>query len=126
MLNKCDISAIIVAAGKQTRFKDTISKALYPFNDSNITKINYDHLSKYADKVYIIASTENYNEFKNNELVGNYNIIAINSGYGCGDAVYKAIKNIKTKWTILIWGDSIQDNDKLYNEVILNIIVKNV
>lgn len=96
----------IIAAGNQTRFNSNIPKALSKIGNKTLLDINIENMSKYCDKVYVVCS------FNNKDYFMNYNRIIIDSGYGCGDAVLKALDHVDKKphdRCFIQWGDSITD-----------------
>jgi NDP-sugar pyrophosphorylase family protein len=124
-MNKVDVG-IILAAGKQTRLKSTtmadFPKALYPYKDKVILDINYETLSRFCKDVYIVVSYYNYKYFEEYDN-GKYKdrLIRIHSGFGCGDAVYKVLNSIREfdyKSCFLIWGDSIQNNNEIFEKTL--------
>lgn len=100
---------LIIAAGKQTRFKSDIPKALVPYKDKPLVEVNIERLSRYCDDVYVVCSNENY------PLFSAYKRIKISSGLGCGDAVFKALTQLFNSSmlgdfsTFIQWGDCIVD-----------------
>lgn len=123
------IYSFIICAGKQSRFKSELPKALMPFKNSTIIDINIKNSLLFSDKVVIVVSIENYHYFekyKNNDI----DVIKIESGFGCGDAVFKALNNYYTSkedTCFIIWGDSIQNDKRVYINSLLkyqnNIII---
>ena len=100
------IYGLIIAAGKQSRFESDIPKALVPYKGRRLLDINVDIMKSVCDIVYVVVSNEN------KQLFDGFNRIAIDSGYGCGDAVYKALcgLDITGEDTIFIqWGDATND-----------------
>lgn len=84
--------------------------------DRTLLDMNIEVMSKFCDKIYIIVSKENQIKFYN------YERIVINSGFGCGDAVYKAINNIpyhKGDKCFVIWGDS-YNSELVYESIPLD------
>ncbi len=103
---------LIFCAGNQKRFKNNIPKALVEVNNKPLLDYNINIMSKYCDDVYVVCSFNNYKFFTN------YKTIVIKSGLGCGDAVYKAVKNFKTDDKIFIlWGDSYSPS-LVYDEIL--------
>lgn len=101
------VYGLIIAAGNQTRFKSAKPKALVEIEGKCLLDINIDNLSRHCDKVYVVCS------HSNKEWFANYETIVIDSGLGCGDAVYKAIATLRFSLfdkCIIQWGDSIQNN----------------
>lgn len=100
---------LIIAAGKQRRFKDSIPKALVEINGEPILKRNYSILKQYCNDVYVITSETNNYQFSN--LKQSIRIINIGeSGKGSGDAIFEAIKQLlidKEETMVICWGDTI-------------------
>ena len=108
---------IIVSAGTQSRFKRQLPKALIDIKGEPLLNLNIKNLMLVCDKVYIICSHQNKQYF-----TGYSNVIEISSGFGCGDAVLKALTKIphqKNDTCFIQWGDSLQ-NPILYKECINN------
>lgn len=111
------IYGFIIAAGNQSRFDSDIPKALIKINNSCLLDKNVENMSRVCDRVYVVCSTHNYKYFED------YNSIVIDSGYGCGDAVMKALNKIDFKaddTCFVQWGDSYQLNNSIYNRLIDN------
>lgn len=102
----------IIAAGKQTRFGSAKPKALMEYKGEKIAERSIRILKKKCDFVYVVTSIENDKEF---EEAGIENRIVIESGYGCGDAVYKALLDASKRSlafdSIVCWGDTILDEN---------------
>lgn len=122
---------LIIAAGKQTRFSMELPKALVPIKDGkSLLELNILQLKNYCEKIYITCSKENINFFKK-ELskikLSNIFLIEIESGLGCGDAVLKTLRWLNKHYSqlnksekssvIMIWGDSIQTNQDVFNSI---------
>lgn len=102
---------IIIAAGKQSRFKSSIPKALVKINDKILLDENISRLSTFCDKIITITSYENNSYFEK------YNNLAIDSGKGSGDAVLKALLKINDIYgfneedtAFIQWGDCLIDS----------------
>lgn len=104
----------IIAAGNQSRFNSELPKALVPIGISNTPLLHYNIslMREYCDYVYVVCSHSNKEYFDQyNKIYNDANLIAINSGLGCGDAVYKALCNVVIAFgdrCFIQWGDSIQ------------------
>ena len=110
-LSKKTTIGFIIAAGNQSRFKSSTPKALTKINDTTLLDLNIKYMKKYCDKIYVVCSN------KNKEYFRNYDIISINSGKGCGDAVLKALNKIKNDYNCIIkWGDAYH-NDGIYHHI---------
>ena len=77
---------LIIAAGKQSRFKEQIPKCLAKINGTCILNTTVENLSKFCDKVFVVCSTENESYFKD------FDHVSIVSGLGSGDAILRAIE----------------------------------
>ena len=105
----------IIAAGNQRRFKSDVPKALVPVGQSSIPLLYYnvELMRKYCDKVIVVCSNahkEYFYEYTNR--FDNAEIYPIDSGLGCGDAVYKALSHYAfVEKCIIQWGDSIQTKE---------------
>lgn len=116
------IYSFIMCAGKQSRFHAALPKALMPLkNHVTILDANIKNSLQFCDKVVVVASYENYQYFekyKNN----NVDVIQIESGFGCGDAVYKALYYYPTldeDTCFIMWGDSIQIDKQVFLKCLL-------
>ena len=104
----------IIAAGNQSRFNSELPKALVPVGNSGVPLLhrNISLMREYCDYVFVICSHINKEYFENyNATYGDANLIAIDSGLGCGDAVYKALWSVEiapNDRCFIQWGDSIQ------------------
>ena len=103
-MEKVDVG-LIIAAGKQKRFNDNEPKALVKINDKCLLDINVSILKEYCKKVYVVCSYSNKEYFSDSK----YDKIIIESGYGSGDAILKAINilNISSGNIIICWGDTL-------------------
>lgn len=123
------IYSFIMCAGKQRRFSSDLPKSLMPFNGSTILETNIKNSLQFCDKVVVVASHENYEYFKKYQNE-NVDVIQIESGFGCGDAVYKALYSYCTldkDVCFIMWGDSIQNDKNVFIQSLLkynkNIII---
>jgi len=119
--------AIILAAGKQTRFKDEKSKCLYKYNDDlTILEKNIEVMSKYSDGVCLVVNKNCNSDIITIAKNSIYpcKIIEIESGLGTGHAVYETLKEIEdlreNQHVHLMWGDSIQDQTDVIDATIDN------
>lgn len=111
------IYGLIIAAGKQSRFETSTPKALMSFDTRTLLDINVDNMRTVCDEVYVVTSTENTKYFE-----GKYPELVINSGFGCGDAVMRALTllNLDDADTVFIqWGDCLH-KPHIYNDVVNN------
>ena len=104
----------IIAAGNQTRFNSNVPKALSKLGNKTCLDYTISRLNNVCDIVYIVCSKE-----KEDYFIDYKNIISIESGLGCGDAVLKAFKkfNFNSNDKCFIqWGDSILE-DRIYTHL---------
>ena len=97
--------SIIIAAGKQSRFKSDVPKALAKLDNGEVLAVhNYNMLKRLGD-VYIAVSDENKVYFK--EYFNDSTLICVGKpGYGSGDAVYKALGELMpNEHVVICWGD---------------------
>lgn len=111
---------LIIAAGKQSRFKQQLPKCLASINGTCILDTTIASMKQFFDDVIVVCSKENEHYFKN------YKYISINSGLGSGDAILKAIQHLLLKHTItkndnvvIQWGDALVDI-RLYHKLMLS------
>lgn len=96
------VYGIIVSAGKETRFKGNKPKTLSLYKGKSFLQRNYEVLSSICDRVVVVVSHENKGWFSN------YDTIVIDSGFGCGDAVMKALDALclnEHDGCVIVWGD---------------------
>lgn len=109
------IYGLIIAAGKQSRFDADLPKALMPVtSEMNMLDINMNHLQSICDECYVVCSTENESYFSS------YPHLTIESGYGCGDAVLRALEELPLTWNdtcFIQWGDSLH-KQSIYQHLI--------
>ena len=107
------IYGFIIAAGNQTRFNSSVPKALSKLGNKTCLDYTISKLENICDKVFVVCSKDKENYFLN------YNIISIESGLGCGDAILKTLRkfNFNSNDSCFIqWGDSILE-DKIYTHL---------
>ena len=106
------IYGLIIAAGKQSRYKSEIPKALATVDGHCLLDINIFNMSRVCDQVWVIASHDNAKYFTNHAQ----RVLAIDSGYGSGDAIMKALSffSITPHDRVFIqWGDCLS-HDGIY------------
>lgn len=99
------IYGLIICAGKQSRFKSDIPKALVEFNGKSLLDVNISNMSPFCDEIHVVCSYENEHFFTCK------NKIVISSGKGSGDAVWQALEHLNVKdgdSCYIMWGDSLQ------------------
>ena len=96
------VYGIIVSAGKETRFEGERPKTLSLYKGKSFLDRNIETLTPLCDRVVVVASKENQ------EWFANYDNIVIDSGFGCGDAVMKALVSLDVEdgdECFIVWGD---------------------
>lgn len=108
------IYGLIIAAGKQSRFTDSRPKALSTIGNTCLLDINVHNMLKVCDQVWVICSHENVDHFVvPASKLGAY-VLDIDSGYGSGDAILKALCSLnlsKTDRVFIQWGDCISHDN---------------
>lgn len=106
------IYGLIISAGKETRFHDSKPKALSMIGNVCLLDHNIACLKNFCDKVVVVCNNENEQWF------GKYEHIVITSGFGCGDAVLRALDEFSfdaTDQVFVSWGDCVLSNKVLQN-----------
>ena len=98
------VYGLIICAGKQTRFKSEVPKALVPINGKTLLQRNVDAMSTECDEIYVVCSNQNQHFFDCK------NKLYFESGKGSGDAVWQALEMLNIKkgdFCYVIWGDAL-------------------
>lgn len=104
---------LIICAGKQSRFKSDIPKALVNLNGEILLKRNIKAMKPYCDKIIVVCSIEKQSFFTKDILL-DAELKPIASGKGSGDAVWQILKNMEFKSEdrcYIMWGDSLQKQE---------------
>ncbi len=99
------IYGFIICAGRQSRFKSEIPKALMKVDGVSLLDMNIEAMSPFCDKVFVVCS------FQNEKYFNVDNKIVVESGKGSGDCVWQALEIVKPKpgdKCFVMWGDSLQ------------------
>ncbi|MCK9416829.1 2-C-methyl-D-erythritol 4-phosphate cytidylyltransferase [Candidatus Dojkabacteria bacterium] len=108
---------IILAAGKQTRFKNKLPKILSKIDDHTILDRNIKHFANF--KINLVINKNNTKYFK--KYKDKVNIIEINGGLGSGGDLIEILPQIKSTICLLIWGDVIIGNCNEFNKIVNNL-----
>ena len=111
---------LIIAAGKQTRFKSLTPKALCKYGDKTLAEYNINILSKYCDRVLVVVSDYNHKKFE--EVLPKDSIINVHVyGLGSGDAILRASRHLLNfnfnDSVFICWGDTILDDEVVSNVI---------
>lgn len=99
---------LIMSAGNETRFEGDKPKSLSMIGDKCLLDMNIGVLKEFCNDVKVVVSTKNESYFHG------YDTITIESGKGCGDAVMKALAELKCSSSdtcIIMWGDCIANRE---------------
>ncbi len=120
------IYSLIICAGRQSRFKTDLPKALVDIGGETLLSKNIRAMSPYCDNIYVVCSKENQHFFDYADK------IVLDSGKGSGDAVWQALERLDIKdgdTCFVMWGDSLQQPaifERLVNEYKGNTIIPTV
>lgn len=95
---------LIFSAGKETRFDDDKPKSLSTINGKCLLDHNIEVLEHFCNSTLVVCSTNNQHYFEG------YDKIVIDSGKGCGDAVFQALQKFyffPNDSCIILWGDCV-------------------
>ena len=121
-MNK-DLTFIVPAAGKSSRFKNKKSKIFYIYKKKLILEHIIDKCLVFSKNIIIISNRKNLKKTKSiikkkyNKL--NITILIQEKPLGMGDAVYIGLQKVITRFTATIWADQIY----LENETIKKTII---
>lgn len=106
------IYGLIICAGKQSRFKSDLPKALIRIDGQSLLQKNIEEMKSYCNKIAVICSTENESYFTDEEIKDAQKVTIV-SGKGSGDAVWQALHRLDVKpcdTCFILWGDCLQRN----------------
>ena len=105
-----DLSIIIPAAGRSSRFKTKLSKIFYVYKKKLIIEHILNKMQNVSNEVIIITSPTNYKKLlKISKKYKSMNIqfVIQHKPKGMGHAVYLGLKKIRTRDAGVIWADQI-------------------
>ena len=103
-------TVIIPAAGKGTRLGYSKPKILYPIAGRSILDWLIDLLIPQCGKLFFVLSPENapYVEpILKEKLPDCARAVIIKNSRGMADSIYRAVPDIETPFTLIIWGDQV-------------------
>ena len=113
------MNAIILAAGKQTRFFDNTRKSLVLI-DKKISLIEHNIkclLSEGISNVFVVCQQEFKNDFEFLKSE-NVQVIPICGGNGCGGDLHDVLMTLKIDDYVLLWGDTYINDKKVVSILI--------
>ncbi len=113
-----DITIVILAAGKSSRFKSNISKLLYPLCGLPIIMHVFMTAKFISKNIIIVCNPDNKNELK--KILPDCKFVLQKKQMGTAHALEQSKKFIKTKYFIVLSGDS-----PLVSKKILKALIKN-
>lgn len=109
MINK-NLTFIIPAAGKSSRFKSEKSKIFFHYRGKSLISHVVEKCFKYSNKIIVITNRKNISELKKLLSVYkkiNFTFVLQNRARGMGHAISLGLKNVQTKYSSVIWSDQI-------------------
>ena len=109
MINR-NLTFIIPAAGKSSRFKSEKSKIFFHYRGKSLISHVVEKCFKYSNKIIVITNRKNISELK--KLLSaykkiNFTFVLQNRARGMGHAISLGLKNVQTKYSSVIWSDQI-------------------
>ncbi len=108
-------TVIIPAAGKGTRLGYSKPKILYPISGRTILDRMIDLLEPLCAKFVFVLSPESaphVTPLLEERLSGRFEAPVIVDSCGMADSIYKAVPNVITPYTLIIWGDQVAISPK--------------
>ena len=121
-MNK-DLTFIVPAAGKSSRFKNKKSKIFYFYKKKLILEHIIDKCLVFSKNIIIISNRKNLKKKKSiikkkyNKL--NITILIQEKPLGMGDAVYIGLQKVITRFTATIWADQIYVENETIKKTII-------
>jgi bifunctional UDP-N-acetylglucosamine pyrophosphorylase / glucosamine-1-phosphate N-acetyltransferase len=116
-----DWTAVIPAAGRGSRLGYDKPKILYPIADRPILDWLIDLLEPLCERLIFVLSPSGKDHvvpFLEQRLKGRYEIAIQPEPKGMADAIYQTVPNLKTKYTLIIWGDQVAIRPKTIESII--------
>ena len=113
-----NLTFIIPAAGKSSRFKNKKSKIFYSYKKKLILEHIIEKCLGFSKNIIIISNRKNLKKIKSivqkKYKKFNIKILIQEKPLGMGDAVYLGLQKVITRFTATIWADQIYiENDVL-------------
>ena len=108
-----DLSIIVPAAGRSSRFKTKESKIFFSYKNKTLIEHVIDKVKDFTKNIIIISNIRNYEKLK--QVIKKYkkykklkiDILLQKKPRGMGDAVSIGLSTIKTSHCAVIWADQI-------------------
>lgn len=126
---KRNITFIIPAAGRSSRFQSKKNKIFYLYKKKELILHVVEKVLKFANEIIIVINKKNYGYLKKilspYKTKGNFTIVFQNQPRGMGHAIYLGLKKSKTLYSSVIWSDQIYLSIKTIKKTIKFFIKKN-
>jgi molybdopterin-guanine dinucleotide biosynthesis protein A len=121
-------SVIIPAAGRGTRMKQDVPKALTPFMGTTFLGWQLQKVKSVAEKIYVVVSAEHFELFAHYRSLHNltFEIVVQGSGKGSYFAVKTAVKSIQTRYVVVCWVDQVGISESLILRACNSVQIKGV
>ena len=121
-MNK-DLTIIVPAAGKSSRFKNKKSKILYTYKKKIILEHIIDKCLVFSKNILIISNRKNLKKIKSiikrKYKKFNIKILIQEKPLGMGDAVYIGLQKVITRFAATIWADQIYIENETIKKTII-------
>ena len=121
-MNK-NLTFIVPAAGKSSRFKNIKSKIFYSYKKKLILEHIIDKCLVFSKNIIIISNRKNLKKIKSvvqkKYKKFNIKILIQEKPLGMGDAVYLGLQKVITRFTATIWADQIYIENETINKTII-------
>ena len=119
-----DLTFIVPAAGKSSRFKNKKSKIFYTYKKKSILEHIIDKCLVFSRNIIIISNRKNLNKIKS-IVKKKYKkfyikILIQEKPLGMGDAVHIGLQKVITRFTATIWADQIYIENETIKKTINN------
>tara|TARA_B100000902_G_scaffold118669_1_gene119175 strand:+ start:400 stop:1119 length:720 start_codon:yes stop_codon:yes gene_type:complete len=118
-----NLTFIVPAAGKSSRFKNKKSKIFFSYKKKIILEHIIDKCLNFSENIIIISNKKNLKKIKlivqKKYKKFNIKILVQVKPLGMGDAVNIGLQRVKTKFTAAIWADQIYIENETINKTII-------
>ena len=121
-MNK-NLTFIVPAAGKSSRFKNKKSKIFYSYKKKLILEHIIEKCLVFSKNILIISNRKNLKKIQSivqkKYKKFNIKILIQEKPLGMGDAVYLGLQKVTTRFTATIWADQIYIENETINKTII-------